>query len=215
MAREYTDAKNADVYAAANWQSGQDAPAIAAAQSALAAAQAALAAAQQAEVQAKVDYAAQINQFVTAAGTSVNKLGDLRKEVVRYYEDQAAAVQAMIATAENLRSVVDSIRLGQLDTSQTAAQLSGNYARDYSMALATTGTTRAGYAESMAATLPALAEALQQEATTAAEWRVQTGKLLAQASGVAGLLDADAAVDYQSTSLSLLDNIDAALEQKS
>lgn len=214
MSREYSDAKNADVYAAANWQSGQDAPSIAAAQSALAAAQATLAAAQQAEVQAKVDYAAQINTFVLAAGASVGKLGSLREEVVRFYEEQAAAVQSMIATAENLRSVVDSIRLGQLDTSQTAAQLSGNYARDYSMALATTGTTRAGYAESMASTLPTLAEAIKAEASTASDWRVQTGKLLAQATGVAGMLEADAAgTDYQTTSLGLLGSIDTALEQ--
>lgn len=214
MAREYADAKNADVYAAANWQSGQDAPAIAAAQSALAAAQAALATAQQSEVQARADYAAQLNQFVTAAGGSVSKLSGLREEVVRFYEEQAQAVQSMIATAENLRNVVGSIRMGQLDSAQTAAQLGGSYASDYSMALATTGSTRAGYAESLASTLPTLAEAIKTEAISASDWRVQTGKLLAQATGVAGMLEADAAgSDYQSVSLGLLGSIDTALAQ--
>lgn len=214
MAREYADAKNADVYAAANWQSGQDAPAIAAAQSALAAAQAALATAQQSEVQARADYAAQLNQFVTAAGGSVSKLSGLREEVVRFYEEQAQAVQSMIATAENLRNVVGSIRMGQLDSAQTAAQLGGSYASDYSMALATTGSTRAGYAESLASTLPTLAEAIKTEAISASDWRVQTGKLLAQATGVAGMLEADAAGnDYQSVSLGLLGSIDTALAQ--
>jgi hypothetical protein len=180
----------------------------------LAAAQAAVAAAQRAEVQARVDYAAQISQFVTAAGGSVNKLSGLREEVVRYYEAQEQAVQSMIATAENLRAVVDGIRMGQLDSAQTASQLGNSYATDYSMALATTGSTRAGYADSMAATLPTLAEAIKAEASTASDWRVQTGKLLAQATGVAGMLEADAdGTDYQTTSLGLLDSIDTALAQ--
>lgn len=180
----------------------------------LAAAQAALKTAQQAEVQARADYAAQINTFVLAAGTSVGKLGSLREEVVRFYEEQAQAVQSMIATAENLRNVVGSIRMGQLDSAQTAAQMGGSYASDYSMALATTGTTRAGYADSMASTLPTLAEALKTEAASASDWRVQTGKLLAQATGVAGMLEADAAgSDYQSVSLGLLGSIDTALAQ--
>jgi len=180
----------------------------------LAAAQAAVVAAQRAEVQARVDYAAQISQFVTAAGGSVSKLSGLREEVVRYYEAQEQAVQSMIATAENLRNVVDGIRMGQLDSAQTAAQLGSSYASDYSMALATTGATRAGYADSMAATLPTLAEAIKAEASTASDWRVQTGKLLAQATGVAGMLEADAAgTDYQTTSLGLLDSIDSALAQ--
>lgn len=214
MAREYSDAKNAEVYAAANWQSVQDAPSIAAAQSALAAAQAALATAQQAEVQARADYAAQLNQFVTAAGGSVSKLSGLREEVVRFYEAQEQAVQSMIATAENLRAVVNGIRMGQLDSAQTASQLGNSYASDYSMALATTGTTRAGYADSLASTLPTLAEAIKAEAISASDWRVQTGKLLAQATGVAGMLEADAAgSDYQSVSLGLLGSIDTALAQ--
>lgn len=180
----------------------------------LAAAQAALATAQQAEVQARADYAEQINSFVVAASNSVGKLSSLREEVVRYYEEQAQAVQSMIATAENLRNVVGSIRMGQLDSAQTAAQLGSSYASDYSMALATTGSTRAGYAESMASTLPTLAEAIKTEAISASDWRVQTGKLLAQATGVAGMLEADAAgSDYQSVSLGLLGSIDTALAQ--
>lgn len=178
----------------------------------LAAAQAALVAAQQAEVQAKADYAKEVNAFVASAGASVVKLGDLREEVVQYYEAQAQAVQSMIATAEQLRDVVGSIRMGQLDSAQTVAQLSGSYASDYSMALATTGTVRAGYAESMGATLPALADAMKTEAATSADWRVQTAKLLAQATNISGMLDADAeASDYEDVALGLLGSIDEAL----
>ncbi len=178
----------------------------------LAAAQAALVAAQQAEVQAKADYAKEVNAFVASAGASVVKLGDLREEVVQYYEAQAQAVQSMIATAEQLRDVVGSIRMGQLDSAQTVAQLSGSYASDYSVALATTGTVRAGYAESMGATLPALADAMKTEAATSADWRVQTAKLLAQATNISGMLDADAeASDYEDVALGLLGSIDEAL----
>ncbi|MNZ84054.1 hypothetical protein D3C78_1027990 [compost metagenome] len=118
----------------------------------------------------------------------------------------------MIATAENLRDVVGTIRMGQLDSAQTAAQLSGSYASDYRMALATTGSVRAGYAESMGATLPALADTLKTEAATSADWRVQTAKLLAQATNISGMLDKDAeAVDYQDEALGLLGSIDEAL----
>lgn len=178
----------------------------------LAAAQAAVAAAQQAEVQARVNYAAEVSAFVQSSDASVGKLSDLRGEVLQYFEAQAQAVQAMIATAEQLRDVVGSIRMGQLDSAQTVAQLSGSYASDYSMALATTGSMRAEYAASMGATLPALADALKTEAATSSDWRVQTAKLLAQASNISGMLDKDAeAIDYEDEALGLLGSIDEAL----
>lgn len=182
----------------------------------LAAAQAALAATQQAQVQAQVDYASAMKDWVVEAGSSVVKLGELRGEVVDFYEAQAAAVQGMLQSAGNLRSVVDQVRLGQLDTAQTAAELGSRYATDYAMALATTGTTRAGYVDSMAGNLQSLSEALKAEAVTGAEWRIQTAKLLAQASNAAGLLEGDAeADDYQDVALGLLGSIDTALESLS
>lgn len=182
----------------------------------LAQAQAALAAAQKAELQAKVDYAAQMQKFVADAGSSVSKLSDLRGEVVDFYEAQVQAVQGMLQSAGNLRSVVDQVRLGQLTTAQTAAELGNRYAQDYSMALATTGSARAGYVDSMAGNLQSLSEALKAEAATGADWRVQTAKLLAQASNAAGLLEDDASTDdYKDVSLGLLDSIDKALESLS
>lgn len=182
----------------------------------LAAAQAVLAATQQAQVQAQVDYAAAMKDWVVEAGSSVSKLSELRGEVVDFYEAQAAAVQAMLQSAGNLRSVVDQVRLGQLDTAQTAAELGKRYATDYAMALATTGTTRAGYVDAMAGNLQGLSEALKAEAATGADWRIQTAKLLAQASNAADLLEGDAEADnYQDVALGLLDSIDTALESLS
>lgn len=176
-------------------------------------AESALRAAQQAEVQAKADYAAEMAKWIEEAGASVSKLSDLRGEVVSFYESQVQAVQAMLASAGNLRAVVDAVRMSQLSTAQTAQELGARYAMDYSMALATTGTARAGYVDSMAGNLGALSEALRSESVTSTDWRVQTAKLLAQANKAADLLEGDAQGDnYQEVALGLLDDIDAKLE---
>lgn len=182
----------------------------------LADAQASLAAAQQAEVQARVNYAAQVEKFVSDAGASVSKLSDLRGEVVSFYEAQAQAVQAMLQSAGNLRSVVDHVRLGQLSSSQTAAELGNRYATDYAMALVTTGSTRAEYVDAMAGNLGSLSEALKAEAITGADWRIETAKLFAQASNAAGLLEGDAeGDDYKDVALGLLGSIDTVLAKLS
>lgn len=179
----------------------------------LAAAQKALEDAQKAEVKAKAEYAAQMNQFVKDAGGSVSKLSDLRGEVVSFYEAQVQAVENMLQSAGNLRNVVDTVRLGQLNSAQTARELGNRYALDYSMALATTGTTRAGYVDAMAGNLQSLTDAIKAEAISSSDYQIQTAKLLAQASNAAGLLEGDAETqDFQGTALDLLDSIDAALK---
>lgn len=178
----------------------------------LAQAQKALADATKANDLAKADYAAEVGKWVNDAGNSVSKLSELRGEVVSFYEAQAQAVQGMLQSAGNLRSVVDQVRLGQLTTAQTAAELGNRYAMDYSMAMATTGAARAGYVDSMAGNLQGLSEALKAEAATGADWRIQTAKLLAQASNAAGLLEGDAKDDdYKDVAIGLLGNIDSAL----
>lgn len=179
-------------------------------------AQKALKEAQQAEMQARVDYAAQVAQFVTDSAGSVNKLSDLRGEIVSFYEAQAQAAQVMLRSASNLRSVVSQARFEQLDTAQTAAALGSRYAADYAMVLSTTGSTRAGYVDSMASNLQGLSEALKAEAVTGAEWRIETAKLFAQANKSAGLLESEAkADDYKDVALGLLDSIDSALAKLS
>lgn len=179
----------------------------------LAAAKAALDAAQNDEVKAKAEYASQLNKFVQDASGSVSKLSDLRGEVVGFYEAQVQAVEAMLQSAGNLRNVVDTVRLGQLTTAQTARELGNRYAMDYSMALSTTGTTRAGYVDAMASNLQSLTQAIKAEAISSSDYQIQTAKLLAQASNAAGLLEGDAETqDFQGTALDLLDSIDAALK---
>lgn len=179
----------------------------------LAEAQKALADASKAQEQAKVDYASEVAQWVIDAEGSVSKLSDLRGEVVSFYEAQAQAVQAMLQSAGNIRGVVDQVRLSQLSPEQTAQELGARYAMDYSMALATTGSTRAGYVDAMAGNLQGLSESMRAQAGSSAEWQISVGKLLAQASNAAGLLEGDAeADDYQDVALGLLGSIDTALE---
>ncbi len=163
---------------------------------------------------AMADYAVSTKAMIDDAAKSVTKLSDLRGEVSSFYEAQAQAVQTMLQSAGNLRSVVEQLRLGQLDSAQTAAELSSRYAANYSMALATSGSTRAGYVDAMAGSLPALTDALKAQAVTGEDWRIQTAKLFAQATTAAGLLDGDAkASDYQEVALGLLDSIDGALSE--
>ncbi|MNZ02153.1 Prophage tail length tape measure protein [compost metagenome] len=179
----------------------------------LAEAQKALADANKAQEQAKVDYASDVAQWVIDAEGSVSKLSDLRGEVVSFYEAQAQAVQAMLQSAGNIRGVVDQVRLSQLSPEQTAQELGARYAMDYSMALATTGSTRAGYVDAMAGNLQGLSESMRAQAGSSAEWQISVGKLLAQASNAAGLLEGDAeADDYQDVALGLLGSIDTALQ---
>lgn len=180
---------------------------------ALAAAKAALDAAQKAQADALTAYASEVVKYVGDASTSVGKLSELRGEVESFYEAQAQAVQAMLQSVGNIRNVADHVRLSQLTNAQTAQELGARYAMDYSMALATTGSTRAGYVDSMAGNLQSLSNAMKAEASSSAEWQISVGKLLAQASNAAGLLDGDAKNDdYQDVALGLLDSIDTALE---
>lgn len=179
----------------------------------LAEAQKALADANKAQEQAKGDYASEIAQWVVDAEGSVSKLSDLRGEVMGFYESQAQAVQAMLQSAGNIRGVVDQVRLSQLSPEQTAQELGARYAMDYSMALATTGSTRAGYVDAMAGNLQGLSESMRAQASSSSEWQISVGKLLAQASNAAGLLEGDAnADDYEDVALGLLGSIDTALE---
>lgn len=180
---------------------------------ALAAAKTALDAAQKAQADALTAYASEVAKYVGDASTSVGKLSELRGEVESFYAAQAQAVQAMLQSAGNIRNVADQVRLSQLTTAQTAQELGARYAMDYSMALATTGSTRAGYVDSMAGNLQSLSNAMKMEASSSAEWQISVGKLLAQASNAANLLDGDAKNDdYQDVAIGLLDSIDTALE---
>lgn len=181
---------------------------------ALAKAQADLDAAKIEEEKANASYAGELAKFVKDASGSVDKLGELRGEIVKFYESQAAAVKDMLRSAGNIKTVADTVRLGQLNTAQTASELGARYSSAYSMALSTTGSDRVGYVDKMAESLPALSEALRAEATSGSEWRIEVARLIAQANAAASLLEKDAeGNDYEQVTIDLLDEIDAALKE--
>ena len=180
--------------------------------STLNAATAAKVAADTAAQKALDDYTAAINVYASDASKAVTTLGKLREETVAYYEAQKALADGMASSATNLRTAALAVRTGQLDSTQSLAQKKAEFSKNYSMALATTGSTQAGYADKLAAALPDLSAALANTATTRAEWVLATAALTAQSTTVANALDAGAtALSYEANSLSLLTTIDSAL----
>lgn len=178
----------------------------------LTAAQAALESSLAAQQTAREQYAASVREYIAAAGRSVETLSSLRQSVVDYYESQRALADAMVGSATRLRDAAALVRFGQLTPDQNAARLSNQFQLDYSMALATSGVTRAQYADRLTDTLPQLSEALRSTARTQQEWTLSTARLVAQSNTVAQLLEDSAPVDYEAESLALLDQIDAVLE---
>lgn len=191
---------------------------IAAAQTALTAAQTAFAgtAATQAVAvaaakQASIDYATAVTAYVVEASKSVPALSRLREETVKYYEAQKQLAQGMQASAEGLRTAAVAMRLTQLGAVQSVAQKQADFAQNYSLALSTSGATKGGYADKMAAALPALSDALK-ETSTLRDWAIATAQLAVQSNTIADQLGTSAnGLTYEADSLALLDSIDATL----
>jgi hypothetical protein len=162
-------------------------------------------------ITAASNYAAALRQYIDDAGKSVKKLSALREETVSWYQDQAALATAMVDGAQRLRVAVTAARLGQLDAGQSLSQGMASFARNYSMALVTSGQTQVGYADKLAEALPELSEGLKQRSATRAQWAVATAQLFAQSQTIANQLEANAPTDYQQVAADLLGNIDITL----
>lgn len=172
---------------------------------------ASITAAENAAIQAQEDYAKAIRQYVVDASKAVDKLNSLRDETVKYYEAQQQLANILLTSAANLREAVKQARQSQLSEAELLAQKRSEFAQSYSLALATTGTVQAGYADKMAAALPSLVAMLEQQAASQVDWARATGQLFAQSNTIAGQLESTASVDYQSESLALLNAIDLTL----
>lgn len=177
----------------------------------LEAAKVALKAAQQAQVVAQEAYARGVRQFIIDAGKSVDKLTELRQGVLAYYESQRELAEAMLGSAARLREAAGAVRFGQLSAQEASGQLLAQFQQNYSMALATTGVTRAQYADRLSEALPQLSESLRSSSMTREDWIVATARLVGQANTVASLLEQSAPKDYEAESLALLGDIDQAL----
>lgn len=172
---------------------------------------AAITAAEAAATQAQIDYTRAIRDYVVDASKAVDKLNKLREQTVSYYQAQQALANAMLQSATNLRDAVKLARQSQMTPEELIAQRQREFATAYSLALATTGTVQAGYADKMSALLPMLVASLEETAVSQVDWARASATLYAQSNAVASHLETQAAVDYETESLALLGAIDAAL----
>jgi phage-related minor tail protein len=157
-------------------------------------------------------YGAALTKYVADMGKSTQALTKLKDETVAYYEAQKALTEGMATSAASLRSAATAARFGTLSTSQSLAQQRADFAKNYSLGLATTGGVKAAYADKLTAALPTLASALADTASTRSEWVTAVATLAAQSNALADQLDAEvSAATYQAESLALLSTIDTAL----
>ena len=171
-----------------------------------------VAAADAAAKQALLAYADAMTQYSGDAEKAVKVLSQLREETVAYYEAQKELAGLMSTSAANLRAAVRNSQFGQLASTAALAQQQRDFAANYSLALATGGATKAGYADSLTAALPALTSALMDTSSTRSAWALATAKLYTQSETIAAQLDSAAAgMNYEAESLSLLGSIDVAL----
>ena len=156
-------------------------------------------------------YSAALQNFTADASKSVTRLSKLREETVRYHDAQKQLADLMSNSAKGLRDTVRLTRIGQLDSAQSLTQKQADFAKNYSLALSTTGAAQAGYADKLGAALPDLNTALMDVARTREEWAIAASGALAQSEKIAALLEANAPKDYAADSLAMLGQIDATL----
>lgn len=170
----------------------------------------ALASAQTTATKAQLDYVAALQTYAVNAEKSVATLGRLREETVRWYDEQKRIADLMKSIATNLRGTVEQIKFSQLSDAQKYATLDAQFNTAYSLALATTGETLAGYGDKLNSLLGPAIEAAQN-ALSGSEAAAYTATALARAEAIAGRLETLAPAAFEQTSLDLLGQIDASL----
>lgn len=149
--------------------------------------------------------------LVDASKISVQTLGKLREETVAYYESQRELAAVMQTSAAGVRESIKLSKLQTLTIDQSMAARRAEFSRNYSLALSTTGVTKAGYADQLAGALPQLSQDLASMSASRADWAMSVAQLSAQAAKVADQLDATALKNYQAEANTLLSAIDAKL----
>lgn len=152
-----------------------------------------------------------VGSWIKASELSVKTLDSLREETVAYYESQNELAGVMQASAAGVRESIKLAKLQTLTTDQSMAARQAEFSRNYSLALSTTGATKAGYADQLAGALPQLSQDLASMSASRADWAMSVAQLSAQAAKVADQLDATAPKDYQAEANTLLSAIDAKL----
>lgn len=181
------------------------------ANSALTSATTAMSQAQTAMDTAEEQYATAVTAWVAASTLSAEALGKLKDETLAYYEQQKALAETMRASATGLRTAVAAAQLQTLTSAQSLTSRLGQFAQDYSLARATSGAVKAGYADKMAEALPQLSADLAASSASRVDWAVAVARLTSQSQAIADQLDATAPATYETESLTLLDAIDGKL----
>lgn len=156
-------------------------------------------------------YLAAVGSWIKASELSVKALNSLREETVAYYESQKELAGVMQASAAGVRESIKLAKLQTLATDQSMAARQAEFSRNYSLALSTTGATKAGYADQLAGALPQLSQDLASMSLSRADWAMAVARLSSQAETVAKQLDATAPKNYQAEANTLLSAIDAKL----
>lgn len=156
-------------------------------------------------------YLAAVGLWIKASELSVKTLDSLREETVAYYESQKELAGIMQASSAGVRESIKLAKLQTLTADQSMAARRADFNRAYSLALSTTGVTKAGYADQLAGALPQLSQDLASMSTSRADWAMSVAQLSAQAAKVADQLDATAPKNYQAEANTLLSAIDAKL----
>lgn len=213
---KYREAVDAEAVNAAKAQTLRSQAAVladkaSAAEKALTAARTVQSTAAGAAQKAQLDYVAALQKYSLDSSKAVTGLGKLREETVAWYQSQQALAQTMASAASGLRSTVADIRFGQMDTAAQFANLQERFNVAYSMAMATTGETLAGYGSEMNALLNPLLQKAQETGMSAAEYSSLVSTMLARAEAIAGRLETNAPKNYQEESLGLLGQIDSTL----
>jgi len=110
-----------------------------------------------------------------------------------------ALVQAMIDSSKKLQDAINEVRGTQVSPAETVKNQQYEFDKTYAMALATTGETRIGYADELAAILPDLSEAIKATSGSTAEWMARTAAAFGQAQNLANLMGTGAGATTVST----------------
>lgn len=160
--------------------------------------------------QAQLAYVDSLQAYAIDASKAVGKLGRLREETVRYYEEQKRLADLMGSSAAGLRQTVADYRYAQLSPALQLDKLQSDFSTAYALALSTSGETLAGYGDKLNGLLgPLLDKAGEVLSGSAYDALVAT--TLARAETVAARIEQLTPTNYAAESLSLLGQIDTTL----
>lgn len=141
----------------------------------------------------------------------MEELGTLKDETLAYFEAQQQLANGMRASAASLRAAAQEAMRSTLSVDQSLAQRRADFDKAYTLALSTTGSVKAGYADQLTAALPQLAQDLAAQSSSRADWAVAVARLNNQATTVASQLEAQAPTDLQAEANRVLRLIDGKL----